>query len=137
AVIGGILGALALIGIIIGAVFFIRKRQEDNGPPKHKPPPPVKTSSSTDMLNKPRSLETAPLSPGDSLDDDANLAEGGALNGGGPALRKASYGDDEEDDDLRGPGNNHDPDGGAHLQAGHPGANIARGESFVSAAMYV
>ena len=29
AVIGGILGALAFIGIIIGIIFFIRKRQED------------------------------------------------------------------------------------------------------------
>lgn len=29
AVIGGILGALAFIGIIVGTVYYIRKRQED------------------------------------------------------------------------------------------------------------
>lgn len=29
AVIGGILGSLAFIGIIVGIIFFIHKRQED------------------------------------------------------------------------------------------------------------
>ena len=62
-----------------------------------------------------------------SLDDDAHLhgGGGGALNGGG--LRKASYDDDDGLPD-RDPGRHH----------GNPGAGgIARGESFVSAAMYV
>ena len=65
-----------------------------------------------------------------SLDDDAHLhGGGGALNGDG--LRKASYDDDE---DLKEPGF-HDREL-AHLH-GNTAANIARGESFVSAAMYV
>ena len=65
-----------------------------------------------------------------SLDDDAHLhGGGGALNGDG--LRKASYDDDE---DLKEPGfHDREP---AHLH-GNTAANIARGESFVSAAMYV
>ncbi|XP_008329200.1 PVR cell adhesion molecule related 2 like isoform X3 [Cynoglossus semilaevis] len=141
AVIGGILGALAVIGIIVGAVCFIRKRQDDTeGPPKHKPPPPVKMGSSTEMLNKPSApaTETFPLTPGDvyyettgsepvtNLDDETS----GALNGGTtPVLGDlATY--DHDVDDYHGndlDSSNHDPSG----------ANIARGESFVSPAMYV
>lgn len=135
AVIGGILGALAVIGIITGVILYMRKRQDDDGPPKHKPPPPVKAGSSTEMLNKPSepptATETLPLSPGEvyyetsgkepvtNLDDDGS---GGALNGG------AKY--DNMNDGLH--GNDFDP-------ANHdvPPVNIARGESFVSPAMYV
>uniref|UniRef100_A0A3B3CEV2 Nectin cell adhesion molecule 3 n=1 Tax=Oryzias melastigma TaxID=30732 RepID=A0A3B3CEV2_ORYME len=52
AVIGGILGTLAVIGLIIGIIFYIRCRRDDGeGPPKHKPPPPVKGSSSTEMVS--------------------------------------------------------------------------------------
>lgn len=135
AVIGGILGALAVIGIVTGVILYIRKRQEDDGPPKHKPPPPVKAGSSTEMLNKPSepptATETLPLSPGEvyyetsgkepvtSLDDDGS---GGALNGG------ANY--DNVNDGLH--GNDFDL-----TNRDAPPVNIARGESFVSPAMYV
>ncbi|KAM6903247.1 PVR cell adhesion molecule related 2 like isoform 2-T2 [Lycodopsis pacificus] len=147
AVIGGILGALAFIGIIVGTVYYIRKRQEDGeGPPKHKPPPPVKAGSSTEMLNKPseppKATEMAPLSPGEvyyeptgrepvtNLDDETT----GALNGGGPPVLddSAKYDKANElaDDGHR--GNNLDSS-----NREQPAANISRGESFVSPAMYV
>ncbi|XP_040909665.1 PVR cell adhesion molecule related 2 like isoform X4 [Toxotes jaculatrix] len=118
AVIGGILGALALIGIIIGSVFFFRKRQEDGeGPPKHKPPPPVKAGGSKEM----------------NLDDETT----GALNGGAPPVPDATvkYDNinelkDHATDSLHG----NDLDSSNHEA---PVANISRGESFVSPAMYV
>ncbi|XP_065804414.1 PVR cell adhesion molecule related 2 like isoform X2 [Labrus bergylta] len=146
AVIGGILGALAFICIIGGIIFFIRKRQEDGeGPPKHKPPPPVKAGSSTEMLNKPSepptATETAPLSPGEvyyeptggepvtNLDDEST----GALNGGAPPVLddSAKYDNVNELKDRA--------DDGHHDSSNHdtPAASIARGESFVSSAMYV
>lgn len=143
AVIGGILGSLAFIGIIVGVIFYVRKRQQDtDGPPKHKPPPPVKAGSSTEMLNKPSepptATETVPLTPGEVYYETTrkepvtNLDEensGGALNGG------AKY---DNINELMG-----------HAAAGHhgndfdpsnhdaPGLTISRGESFVSPAMYV
>uniref|UniRef100_UPI0037E8AB38 PVR cell adhesion molecule related 2 like isoform X2 n=1 Tax=Semicossyphus pulcher TaxID=241346 RepID=UPI0037E8AB38 len=148
AVIGGILGALAFIGIIIGIIFFIRKRQEDaDGPPKHKPPPPVKAGSSTEMLNKPSepptATETIPLSPGEvyyeptggepvtNLDDEST----GALNGGAPPVLddSAKYDNVNELKDHAADGH-HDMDSSNHEP---PAANIARGESFVSPPMYV
>ncbi|XP_068431412.1 PVR cell adhesion molecule related 2 like isoform X3 [Clinocottus analis] len=138
AVIGGILGALAFIGIIVSTVFYVRKRREDGeAPPKHKPPPPVKAGSSTEMLNKsspPTATETIPLSPGEvyyeptgrepvtNLDDETS----GALNGGAaPILDRSAKYDELAGNDLD--SSNHEP----------PAANIARGESFVSPAMYV
>ncbi|XP_042290583.1 PVR cell adhesion molecule related 2 like isoform X3 [Thunnus maccoyii] len=150
AVIGGILGALAFIGIIIGIIFFIRKRQEDGeGPPKHKPPPPVKAGSSTEMLNKPSepptATETAPLSPGEvyyeptgrepvtNLDDETT----GALNGGAqPVLDdSAKYGNINELKEHATDGHHgNDMESSSHEP---PAANISRGESFVSPAMYV
>ncbi|TKS89092.1 hypothetical protein D9C73_022477 [Collichthys lucidus] len=139
AVIGGILGALAFIGIIIGIIFYIRKRQEDaDGPPKHKPPPPVKAGSSTEMLNKPSepptATETVPLSPGEvyyeptggepvtNLDDETT----GALNGGAPPVL--------DDNELRDHAGHH----GNDLESSNrdpTAANISRGESFVSPAI--
>uniref|UniRef100_A0A671TIC1 Nectin cell adhesion molecule 3 n=1 Tax=Sparus aurata TaxID=8175 RepID=A0A671TIC1_SPAAU len=118
AVIGGIAGSLLFIGLIIGIIFFIRKRQEDaEGPPKHKPPPPVKAGSSTEM----------------NLDDETT----GALNGGGPAV----LGDPAKYDNVN-ELKDHIADGhhGNDLDAPNreaPAANISRGESFVSPAMYV
>ncbi|XP_019126321.1 PVR cell adhesion molecule related 2 like isoform X3 [Larimichthys crocea] len=146
AVIGGILGALAFIGIVIGIIFYIRKRQEDaDGPPKHKPPPPVKAGSSTEMLNKPSepptATETVPLSPGEvyyeptggepvtNLDDETT----GALNGGAPPVLDDSA---KYDNELRDHGGHH----GNDLESSNrdpTAANISRGESFVSPAMYV
>ncbi|KAF3707126.1 hypothetical protein EXN66_Car000299 [Channa argus] len=149
-VIGGVLGIIVLICIIIAIVYFVRKRQEDGeGPPKHKPPPPVKAGSSTEMLNKPSgpptATETAPLSPGEvyyeptggepvtNLDDETT----GALNGGAPPglddsakydtvnERKGHAADGHHGSDLD--SSNHEP----------PPANISRGESFVSPALYV
>uniref|UniRef100_A0AAV2K549 Uncharacterized protein n=1 Tax=Knipowitschia caucasica TaxID=637954 RepID=A0AAV2K549_KNICA len=133
AIIGGILGTLAVIAITVGVVHYVRKHHHDDGPPKHKPPPPVKTGSSTEMLNKPSEppsvTETCPLGPGEvyyetsgkepvtNLDDDGS---GDALNGG------AKY--DNMNDDL------HDYDPTNH---GAGTVHIARGESFVSPAMYV
>ncbi|XP_044027781.1 PVR cell adhesion molecule related 2 like isoform X3 [Siniperca chuatsi] len=147
AVIGGILGALIFIAIIIGIIFFIRKRQEEGeGPPKHKPPPPVKAGSSTEMLNKPSepptATETAPLSPGEvyyeptggepvtNLDDETT----GALNGGAPPVLddSAKYDNINELKDHAGGGHH-----GNDLDREPPAANISRGESFVSPAMYV
>ncbi|XP_026155554.1 PVR cell adhesion molecule related 2 like isoform X2 [Mastacembelus armatus] len=149
AVIGGILGCLAFIGIIIATAFFIRKRQEDGeGPPKHKPPPPMKAGSSTEMLNKssgPMATETAPLSPGEvyyeptggepvtNMDDETT----GALNGGAPPVL-----DDSAKYDNRNELKDHTADGhhGNNLDSSNhepPAANIARGESFVSPPMYV
>lgn len=150
AVVGGILGALAFIGIIIGIIFFIRKRHEDaEGPPKHKPPPPVKAGSSTEMLNKPSepptATETAPLSPGEvyyeptggepvtNLDDETT----GALNGGAPPVLddSAKYDKINELKDHTSDGHHgNDLDSSNHEP---PAANISRGESFVSPAMYV
>ncbi|KAM4539781.1 PVR cell adhesion molecule related 2 like isoform 2-T2 [Odontesthes bonariensis] len=140
-IIGSVLGALIFVGLIIGLIFLFLKLQRDGeGPPKHKPPPPVKAGSSTEMLNKPSepptATETAPLSPGEvyyeptgaepvtNLDDEST----GALNGGAPPVLENSakeaadghYGNDLES-------SNHEP----------PAANITRGESFVSPAMYV
>ncbi|XP_056268506.1 PVR cell adhesion molecule related 2 like isoform X2 [Pseudoliparis swirei] len=147
AVIGGILGSLAFIGIIVVIVFYVRKRREDGeGSPKHKPSPPGKAGSSTEMLNKPSepptATETAPLGPGEvyyeptggepvtNLDDEAT----GALNGGAPRVpdHLAKY---DKVDELAGdgrPGNDFDPSN--HEQ---PAATISRGESFVSPSMYV
>ncbi|XP_034017422.1 nectin-2-like [Thalassophryne amazonica] len=144
AIVGGILGALVVIGIIISIIIFIRKRQEDfEGPPKHKPPPPVKAGSSTEMLNKPSEPPTAtemvPLTPvyyettgGEpitNLDDDTS----GALNGGAPPILDDNVNDLKDhaaDEGHRG----NDLDSSNHDL---PPANIGRGESFVSPAMYV
>ncbi|CAJ1083020.1 PVR cell adhesion molecule related 2 like isoform X2 [Xyrichtys novacula] len=149
AIIGGILGALAFIAIVVGIIFFIRKRQEDGeGPPKHKPPPPVKAGSSTEMLNKPSepptATETAPLSPGEvyyeptggepvtNLDDEST----GALNGGAPPVLD----DPAKYDNVNELKDHADGHHGNDLDSSNretPAANIARGESFVSPAMYV
>ncbi|XP_041867480.1 PVR cell adhesion molecule related 2 like isoform X3 [Melanotaenia boesemani] len=111
AVIGGILGALLFIGLIVGVIFFIRKLQQDvEGPPKHKPPPPVKAGSSTEM----------------NLDDESS----GALNGGAPPVLDNSA---REFNDAAA-GHHNDLDSSNHEL---PAANISRGESFVSSAMYV
>lgn len=155
AVVGGVLGALAFIGIVVGTIFLIRKRQEDGeGPPKHKPPPPVKAGSSTEMLNKPSepptATETIPLSPGDvyyeptggepvtNLDEDTS----GALNGGAPPVldNPAKYDNVNEFKDDGHHGNDLDPSANHELPLPPPPtppANISRGESFVSPAMYV
>ncbi|XP_038580412.1 PVR cell adhesion molecule related 2 like isoform X3 [Micropterus salmoides] len=149
AVIGGILGALVFIGIISGIIiFFFRKRQDGEGPPKHKPPPPVKAGSSTEMLNKPSepptATETAPLSPGEvyyeptggepvtNLDDETT----GALNGGAPPVLEdsAKYDNINELKDHADSHHNNDLD---LSNREPPAANISRGESFVSPAMYV
>ncbi|XP_061753273.1 nectin-2-like [Nerophis ophidion] len=134
AIIGGILGALAVLAAIVGLIFFIRRRRDDaEGPPKHKPPPPVKSGGSTELFNKPSeppsATEMAPLSPGDVYYEPTgsepvrnNGGEtSGALNGGAPPLP------DDDDYDLSS-ADHHQP---------APAANIARGESFVSPAMYV
>ncbi|XP_030596398.1 PVR cell adhesion molecule related 2 like isoform X2 [Archocentrus centrarchus] len=144
AVIGAVLGALIFICIIIiGSIFFIRNRQEDGeGPPKHKPPPPMKAGSSTEMLNKPSepptATETAPLSPGEvyyeptggepvtNLDDETT----GALNGRAPPVKY----DNEHKDHAADGHHGNDLDSSNHEA---PTANISRGESFVSPAMYV
>ncbi|KAM9775811.1 poliovirus receptor-like isoform X2 [Syngnathus typhle] len=140
AVIGGLLGALALIGIVVGLVFFIRRRQRDaDGPPKHKPPPPIKSSGSTELLTKPSeapaATEMAPLTPAGDVYYEPTGSEPvrnfgsetpGAANGGGPPLP------DEVNLNL-----DPNPDLVSTNQEPPPTANIARGESFVSPAMYV
>ncbi|XP_077446857.1 poliovirus receptor homolog isoform X2 [Stigmatopora argus] len=131
ALIGALLGALAVIGVVAGLVVFIRRRRRDaDGPPKHKPPPPVKMDGSTQLLDKTSetpaaATEMAPLRPaGDVYYEPtgrqpvANSAgdSRGAPNGGGPPS----------------PDDPHSP-----RPPSPPTANIARGESFVSPAMYV
>ncbi|XP_017283117.1 PVR cell adhesion molecule related 2 like isoform X3 [Kryptolebias marmoratus] len=109
-IVGGIVGTLVLIGIIIGGVFLVRKyREDEEGPPKHKPPPPVKAGSSTEM----------------SMDEETP----GALNGGAPPVLDNSARVFKDDADRH-----HGNDSSNH---GPPAANIPRGESFVSSAMYV
>ncbi|XP_069372164.1 PVR cell adhesion molecule related 2 like isoform X3 [Paralichthys olivaceus] len=148
AIVGGILGTLAFIGIVVGTVFFVRKHQEDaDGPPKHKPPPPVKAGSSTEMLNKPSepptATETAPLSPGEvyyeptgrepvtNLDDETT----GALNGGAPPVMVDLAKHDSINDRAAADGHHgNDLDSSNHEP---PAANICHGESFVYPAMYV
>ncbi|KAM4630189.1 PVR cell adhesion molecule related 2 like isoform 2-T2 [Polymixia lowei] len=154
AIIGGILGAIAVVGVTVAAVMLIRKRREDGeGPPKHKPPPPVKMGSSTEMLNKPSepptATETAPLSTGDvyyettggepitDLDDDPSNPGSGALNGGAPPVpgEPTKYDNVNELKDHAADGHHgNDLDATNHEP---PAANISRGESFVSPAMYV
>ncbi|XP_037330239.2 nectin-2 isoform X2 [Pungitius pungitius] len=147
AVIGGILGALAFIGIAVAIVFYIRKHRENReGPPKHKPPPPDKGGSATEMLNKPlappTATETAPLSPGEVYYEPTggepvtNLDEetGGALNGGAPPVLHDPVGYDRANELAADGQRGNNLDSFSHEQ---PAANISRGESFVSPAMYV
>ncbi|XP_077599923.1 nectin-2-like [Stigmatopora nigra] len=131
ALIGAILGALAVVGVVAALVVFIRRRDAD-GPPKHKPPPPVKMDGSTQLLDKTSetpgaaaATEMAPIRPaGDVYYEPtgrqpvANWAgpSRGAPNGGGPP---------SPDQPL------------SPRPPSPPTANIARGESFVSPAMYV
>ncbi|XP_077362760.1 PVR cell adhesion molecule related 2 like isoform X2 [Festucalex cinctus] len=142
AVVGGLIGALAIIGIVVGLVFFVRRRQRDaDGPPKHKPPPPVKSGGSTELLNKPSeapaAAEMAPLAPAGDVYYEPTGSEPvrnfggetpGAPNGGGPPLPDEVNLNLNLDPDLDPVSTNHEPP---------PTANIARGESFVSPAMYV
>ncbi|XP_047461179.1 PVR cell adhesion molecule related 2 like isoform X3 [Mugil cephalus] len=147
-VIGGVVGALLFIAAIVSVIFFIRKWQENGeGPPKHKPPPPLKASSSTEMLNKssepPTATETVPLSPGEvyyettggepvtNLDDETS----GAPNGGAPPVLSTSA---TYDNELKGHGaGGHHGNGLDSSSRETPGANMSRGESFVSSPMYV
>ncbi|XP_045077874.1 poliovirus receptor homolog isoform X3 [Coregonus clupeaformis] len=159
-IIGGIIGVVLLLVIIGAVIILVRKRKQNaenrDGPPKHKPPPPVKAGSSTEMLNKPVTdpvtkelTETQPFSnvyyetsgePVTDLDacddDDGNTTGGGAANGGGHAVLEDSiqYADVETVNDEALPPYS-DADG--HHVDKPPSAAVARGESFVSAAMYV
>ncbi|XP_045565519.1 uncharacterized protein isoform X1 [Salmo salar] len=160
-IIGGIIGVVLLLVIVGAVVMLVRKRKQNaengDGPPKHKPPPPVKTGSSTEMLNKhvtdpvtKEVTETQPLSkvyyetsgePVTDLDacddDDDNTRGGGAANGGGPAVLEDSIQyadiDDTLNDGALPPYSGAD---GHHVDE-PPSTTVARGESFVSAAMYV
>lgn len=155
AIIGGIIGALLFIAAVAVLVFFVRRRTSDDGPPKHKPPPPVRTGTSTEMLNKPAEsslTERDPLSAGiyyetnaepiTDLDDEAN--PGGALNGGAPPVLEDSTlyktPNDLSDSlppytDIDLPPDHHGDDPEVNHEL--PSATVSRGESFVSAAMYV
>uniref|UniRef100_A0A8C7WZG8 Nectin cell adhesion molecule 3 n=1 Tax=Oryzias sinensis TaxID=183150 RepID=A0A8C7WZG8_9TELE len=144
AIIGGILGTLAVIGLIVGAILYVCCRQDDGeGPPKHKPPPPVKGSSSTEMLTKPSEPTTASkralLSKGEvyyetsGREPVANLDDGssGALNGGAPPGLDSSVKEFKESADS------HHSNEFESSNHGAPAASISRGDSFVSPAMYV
>nr|XP_046183603.1 poliovirus receptor homolog isoform X2 [Oncorhynchus gorbuscha] len=160
-IIGGIIGVVLLVAIVGAAIVLVRKRKQNaengDGPPKHKPPPPVKTGSSTEMLNKhvtdpvtKELTETQPLSKVyyetsgepvtdlDACDDDnENAAGGGAANGGGPAVLEDSIRYADVDDTLNdGALPPYSGAGGHHVDE-PPSTTVARGESFVSAAMYV
>ncbi|XP_052326403.1 poliovirus receptor-like isoform X2 [Oncorhynchus keta] len=159
-IIGGIIGVVLFLLAIVGAVIIlVRKRKQNavngDGPPKHKPPPPVKAGSSTEMLNKPVTdsvltelTETQPFSnvyyetsgePVTDLDacDDDNTVGGGAANGGGPALLEDSIQYADVDDTLNDEALPPYSDADNHHVDEPPSATVARGESFVSAAMYV
>ncbi|KAK6327421.1 hypothetical protein J4Q44_G00030660 [Coregonus suidteri] len=157
-ILGGIIGVVLLLLIVGSVIVLVRKRKQNaengDGPPKHKPPPPVKTGSSTEMLNKhvmdpvtKKLTEIQPLSKvyyetsGEPVTDldayDDNTIGGGAANGGGPAVLEDSiqYADIDEtlNDEALPPYSGAD---GHHVDE-PPSATVARGESFVSAAMYV
>nr|XP_046218202.1 poliovirus receptor-like isoform X2 [Oncorhynchus gorbuscha] len=159
-IIGGIIGVVLFLLAIVGAVIIlVRKRKQNavngDGPPKHKPPPPVKAGSSTEMLNKPVTdsvltelTETQPFSnvyyetsgePVTDLDacDDDNTVGGGAANGGGPAVLEDSIQYADVDDTLNDEALPPYSDADNHHVDESPSATVARGESFVSAAMYV
>ncbi|KAJ8000071.1 hypothetical protein DPEC_G00201040 [Dallia pectoralis] len=162
AIFGGIIGVLLVLIIIGGVIFAVNKRkrnaQHGDGPPKHKPPPPMKTSSSTEMLNKPlppqekpTGMETQPLSHMtyyetsrepvtdlDGCDDDDDNVGGGAANGGTPAGLddSAQYTDTDEMLNTEAlPPYSNPEDHREHQDA--PASTVARGESFMSAPMYV
>ncbi|XP_029519335.1 poliovirus receptor-like isoform X2 [Oncorhynchus nerka] len=161
-IIGGIIGVVLFLLAIVGAVIIlVRKRKQNavngDGPPKHKPPPPVKAGSSTEMLNKPVTdsvltelTETQPFSnvyyetsgePVTDLDacddDDDNTVGGGAANGDGPAVLEDSIQYADVDDTLNDEALPPYSDADNHHVDEPPSATVARGESFVSAAMYV
>ncbi|XP_070996173.1 poliovirus receptor-like isoform X2 [Oncorhynchus clarkii lewisi] len=161
-IIGGIVGVvLFLLAIAVAVIILVRKRKQNamngDGPPKHKPPPPVKAGSSTEMLNKPVTdsvltelTETQPFSnvyyetsgePVTDLDacddDDDNTVGGGAANGGGPAVLEDSIQYADVDDTLNDEALPPYSDADDHHVDEPPSATVARGESFVSAAMYV
>ncbi|XP_072531620.1 PVR cell adhesion molecule related 2 like isoform X2 [Salminus brasiliensis] len=156
-IIGGIIGAVVILCLIGAGVAMYRKRlqstENGDGPPKHKPPPPMKTGGSTEMLQKPKDqtvtiTESQPLSnyetnyyettaaePVTDLDDE----NPSPANGGAPSAWEGSGhppGMDETASDSLPPYEtaNHDI-----MEANHepPAANVARGESFVSAPMLV
>ncbi|XP_036422995.1 PVR cell adhesion molecule related 2 like isoform X2 [Colossoma macropomum] len=157
-VVGGIIGAVVILCLIGAGVAMYRKRlqkaENGDGPPKHKPPPPVKTGSSTEMLHKPKDqtmavTETQPLSnyapsyyettaaePVTDLDDENPSSP---ANGGAPSAWEGSGhppGMDETASDALPP---YEPSSHDNVEANHEpaAANIARGESFVSAPLLV
>lgn len=161
----GVLIAIAIL-VAVGVFLFLRKRRTgaDNGdaPPDHKPPPPAskKHASSSEMLSKSAEppAETDPLSHNyyetttepitdlDACNDDVPLS--GAANGGAPSGLKDKLQEDEEDepaDDSLPPYSaptppppvNDDGQDGEEMASEPPPATVSRGESFVSAAMYV
>ncbi|XP_051991645.1 nectin-2-like isoform X3 [Xyrauchen texanus] len=157
-VIGGIIAAIIILCLIGAGVAMYQKHRRSikngEGPPKHKPPPPMKSGSSTEMLNKPQDkattiMETQPLSsyeanyyetnsaePVTDLDDDNT---GPPANGGTPTVWNASVHPPENDkvtDEMLPP---YEPAEHNDIDASHgpSAANIARGESFMSPAMFV
>ncbi|XP_062342572.1 PVR cell adhesion molecule related 2 like isoform X1 [Osmerus eperlanus] len=164
-IIGVVIGVLIIL-LIAGAVFlFLRKRRMDGengeGPPKHKPPPPAnkKHESSAKMLDKPAEppVETEPLSqtyyetsvePVTDLDVcDDDVPPTGASNGGTPsALEDTLQYNDEANESandylppyssMAPPPDNVLQDGG-EMTPDPPSTTVSRGESFMSAAMYV
>ncbi|KAF0024242.1 hypothetical protein F2P81_023044 [Scophthalmus maximus] len=156
AVIGGILGSLVLLAIVGAVIFFVRKRHQDGGTRfscerssdvctlecdqktlKHYLDKseliPLNIPGCLSLVLRPphvwfalrRSLVTkAVCAPNpQNLDDEAT----GALNGGAPPVL-----DDLARCELKDHANDCDPPGREP-----PPANISRGESFVSPAMYV
>ena len=70
-------------------------------------------------------------------DDDDNTVGGGAANGGGPAVLEDSIQYADVDDTLNDEALPPYSDADDHHVDEPPSATVARGESFVSAAMYV
>ncbi|KAL0962374.1 hypothetical protein UPYG_G00339250 [Umbra pygmaea] len=160
-ILGSIVAVITVLALVSGAIIFVRKRkqraEDADGPPKHKPPPPMKTSSSTEMLNKPlpppvKTELTQPLSDKsyyetsgepvtdlDVCDDDDNIG-GRAANGGTAtnledSIEYANNGESFNTEALP-PYSNADSHRNEQ-EPPPPSSSVARGESFVSAAMYV
>ncbi|XP_028819548.1 PVR cell adhesion molecule related 2 like [Denticeps clupeoides] len=157
-IIGGIIAAIIVLCLIGAGIFIYRKRRQsaENGdaPPKHKPPPPMKSGSSTEMLNKahdPSTHEAQPLSQLyyetsgepvtdlDACDDNDNTTS--PANGGGPTVWNNSAHthnpDDTGDNAVPYMDSGNPPDGHYASNEDLPAANVARGESFMSAPMLV
>ncbi|KAM4600462.1 uncharacterized protein ACJ7VT_020411 [Polymixia lowei] len=149
-IIGAIIGVIILLAIIGTAIAMYRKHRDNklngDGPPKYKPPPPKKPNSSTDRLNTTHDpvSEDRPLQnqyfntqSAEPVTDLDTFHEDEDDNGQGDKAHYYSAAPSGWDD----PGHNEVPPPYLYSyddpQDQPPGANVNRGDSFVSSAMFV